>query len=522
MVALLALASPSPANDLQGSADSLLVGEPYTSPDLSSFGIEADEDLTVNGAQSCTANGGTRMDWTDWTSVTGNGRQLTATATASWPLLSALYSTSLSSIDQCYASPDNAPNVLQWSSTAGQVYPIQVGGCLDDNQSGPVWCYPHPGGFPSSYALLVTSAPLPNDLRANAITFGPDDGQQRYDTHGAGIDGEGTPTCTLPGGAPPSLFRSTVWFKYTADKGGTGTFTATPVLSDPMDTVIAVYRGAETTPLACDDNPKDDQGEAAVAVDVSKGVTYYVQVGAYYADGYASDMPPRHQGQFTYRVRFGGNNDGDPEGNATDCAPDDPTRYHGAPDVFNDGIDQDCNGRDNKDFDNDGYDFRPAGKDCNDKNASIHPTANEVPGNKVDENCDGRIPAADLSPSPSIGLYSTLVAGRGRIYGAARIAPVARGYRIVLRCRGAGCGSKSKKVIVARKRKSVRTNWTNGRVLPRGAGFEVSVTRPGANRIGVYQRNGVGRGLRAKTRTCDLAPKTFEGKAFKRVRCGKS
>jgi len=525
-VLALGLAPAAFADDDFDFADGLQIGEPYASPALKAFTIEADEGLTKNNTVVCRQGGADRRSlYTDWTTVRGNGRDLTATVTAAWDSSIGVFPTTIAAPTRCNTQVKNTANAVGWTSAAGQDYGLQVGACViypNGLQNTPQWCATAPDtpdGFPSDYSLVVTSAPPSNDLRANALPYGPANGQNRFDNHGSTVDGEGTPSCTLPTGQV-SRYRSTVWFKYTPDKFGTATFTATPVLSDRTDTVLAAYKGTGTAQLGCDDNPADINGDAQVSVAVEKGQTYFVQVGSYYDPAFSSAVPPYHQGVFTYRVVFStDNNDGDPEKNATDCAPDDPGRYHGNPDVFNDGIDQDCDGKDDHDGDNDGYDYD--GGDCNDGDASISPKANEIAGNKIDENCDGQRPAAELAPKPGIQLYSAFVKGRGRIFGDTRISPVGPGFRIQFKCTGRGCGAKRKKTIVVGSQKSVRTHWTNRRILKAGAAFEISVWQPNANRIGVYQRSSVAKGNRAKTRTCDLQPTSPDGVAFTRTRCGK-
>jgi hypothetical protein len=98
--------------------------------------------------------------------------------------------------------------------------------------------------------------------------------------------------------------------------------------------------------------------------------------------------------------------DGDPD--TTDCAPHDAAIYAGAPDPPGDGIDQDCDGFDTAAcyVDGDGDDWGDAvllssdddcldpgeakeAGDCDDGDASIHPGAPEVPGDGIDQDCDG-------------------------------------------------------------------------------------------------------------------------------------
>jgi TolB-like protein len=88
-------------------------------------------------------------------------------------------------------------------------------------------------------------------------------------------------------------------------------------------------------------------------------------------------------------------NDGYTE-NQGDCNDSNASIHPGAVEICGDNIDQDCNGSDaacppdpnNVDNDNDGYTENQG--DCNDSNASIHPGAVEICDDGIDQNCDGR------------------------------------------------------------------------------------------------------------------------------------
>jgi len=101
--------------------------------------------------------------------------------------------------------------------------------------------------------------------------------------------------------------------------------------------------------------------------------------------------------------------DGDGHGNPAfggmDCDDFDRGTYPGAPEICGDGRDQDCDGSDLAcpdltDQDSDGHlAIDAGGDDCNDHEASVHPEAEEVCGDQIDQDCDGR----DLSCTSELG-----------------------------------------------------------------------------------------------------------------------
>ena len=72
-----------------------------------------------------------------------------------------------------------------------------------------------------------------------------------------------------------------------------------------------------------------------------------------------------------------------------DCNVADPTVYPGAPEILDDGIDQDCDGADGDadDLDGDGY---PNDEDCAPLDGEIHPgIAEDEYGDGIDMDCSG-------------------------------------------------------------------------------------------------------------------------------------
>ena len=107
--------------------------------------------------------------------------------------------------------------------------------------------------------------------------------------------------------------------------------------------------------------------------------------------------------------------------------------------MFDNGVDENCDGRDNPNLDRDADGFPQPG-DCDDGNAAIKPGALEIRGNTIDENCDRRAePFAQLGAVVSNQWLVTRTHAK-LLSLVVRLAP--KGARIVLTCKGKGCPKK--------------------------------------------------------------------------------
>jgi hypothetical protein len=130
--------------------------------------------------------------------------------------------------------------------------------------------------------------------------------------------------------------------------------------------------------------------------------------------------------------------DVDVDGFATtvDCNDASAAIRPGAPEIFGNGIDEDCNGRDdvNRDADGDGI---AVPVDCDDANAAIRPGALEIRGNLVDENCDRRV-SPWVAVAAAVTNQWALVGSRTLLRSlVVRLAP--KGATVTLRCSGRSC-----------------------------------------------------------------------------------
>jgi hypothetical protein len=204
--------------------------------------------------------------------------------------------------------------------------------------------------------------------------------------------------------------------------------------------------------------------------------------------------------------------DGDHDGfsSAVDCNDAAANIFPGAPEVFDNGVDENCDGRDNTNLDRDGDGF-PRPVDCDDGNARIRPNALEIRGNSVDENCDRRAePFAQLAAVVS-NRWS--VARRFTRLRTLIVHNAPKGAKVVFRCRGRGCPIKrARRRAVPRElaRVVLHRGFARARLRP---GTRLQLTITAAETIGRTYTYTVQRGALPTSRTVCRAPGQKKGQA---------
>jgi hypothetical protein len=140
----------------------------------------------------------------------------------------------------------------------------------------------------------------------------------------------------------------------------------------------------------------------------------------------------------------------------------------------------------NLDVDGDGAQ-RPS--DCNDADPTIHPGAKDKPGDKVDQDCNGRDAPFPLLRRTIEAFSATYPSGRYTTFTSMTVKPVRPGDRLRLTCKGPGCEMAKKSIKVRKKaRKLSLLRHLKGAKLRKGAVVQLRVTRPATvGRVGKWQ-----------------------------------
>ena len=248
-----------------------------------------------------------------------------------------------------------------------------------------------------------------------------------------------------------------------------GTISGTPVTADPKLGPLQDNGGPTKTMAPASDSPVVDAGSAFGLGTDQRGLP---RLSDFFAIPNAAGGDGTDIGAVELALPDG---DGDGTPAQSDCNDADAAIHPGATEVPGNAVDENCDG---VAFDQDG-DGAGAPADCNDADAAIRPGAVEIVGNAVDENCDGIV-----APFP---LIAATVSAAFKVSGGTtqvtklRVAKLPAGTKVTVACskKRGNCPFKSKTKSFAKATKLARfESLFKARKLPVGTLIKVTVTAP--------------------------------------------